>query len=436
MEGKHLVITCTLTVNNQEIPTHAPIDCGATGIAFMEQDFARHHKIPLQELQEKRQVEVIDGRPKESGDITHIAKVGVRIQYHKEQSPMFVTTLGHYPIVLGIPWLQLHDFAVPFASNTVTFGSQFCMIHCHDAPVTVQGVTEEPPEPVHLQKEGVSKPQIHPQLPFRGSIVMLNGYSLFWTVKNGKIKVFKASRYNINKAIEAKDLKERPVEEVVPKQYHEFLPLFNMVLADRLPPHQPGIDLEVRLKEGETPTWGPIYSMSRAELVALKELLEENMSKGFICQSSSLFPAPVLFANEPDRGLRFCIDYRDINSKTIKNRYPLPLIRETLHLLQESRVYTKPDVRGAYNLLRVKEGDEHKSALRTRYGLIEPMGMQFGTTNAPADFQGYIDNTIREALDDFASAYLDDILVYSNSEEEHVEHVKWVMQSLLSAGLY
>jgi len=105
MEGKHFVITCTLTRNNQEIPTHALIDCGATGIALMDQDFARYHSIPLQELKEKRQVEVIDGRPMESGDITHIATIGMMIQDHKEQLPMFLTRLGQYPIALGIAWL-------------------------------------------------------------------------------------------------------------------------------------------------------------------------------------------------------------------------------------------------------------------------------------------------------------------------------------------
>jgi len=246
----------------------------------------------------------------------------------------------------------------------------------------------------------------------------------------------KASLYDINKAIEAKDLKECPIEEIVPEQYHEFLPLFNMVLADRLPPHRPGIDHEVQLKDGETPTWGRLYSMSRTELVVLKEWLEENISKGFIRQSSSPFAAPVLFAKKPGGELRLCIDYRDINSKTIKNRYPLPLIKETLNLLGKARIYTKLDIRGAYYLLRVKEGDEHKLAFRTRYGLYEHTVMQFGTTNAPADFQGYINNAFREALDDFASAYLDDILIYSDSEEEHVGHVKWIMQRLLEAGLY
>jgi hypothetical protein len=100
--------------------------------------------------------------------------------------------------------------------------------------------------------------------------------------------------------------------------------------------------------------------MSRAELVVFKEWLEENMFKGFIRQSSSPFAAPVFFAKKPGRGLRFCIDYRDINSKTIKNRYPLPLIKETFNLLGKARIYMKLDVRGAYNLLWVKEGDDYK----------------------------------------------------------------------------
>ena len=176
--------------------------------------------------------------------------------------------------------------------------------------------------------------------------------------------------------------------------------------------------------------------MSREELVVMKEWLEDNMTKGFIRQSSSPYAAPCLFAKKPDGGLRFCIDYRDINSKTVKNMYPLPLIQETLDLLLGAWIYTTLDVWGAYNLVRIMEGDKHKLAFCTRYGLFEPLVMQFGTMNAAADFQGYINNTIREALDRFASAYLDDLLIYSNPVEEHEEHVKWIMEQLLEAGLY
>jgi len=87
---------------------------------------------------------------------------------------------------------------------------------------------------------------------------MLNGSSFFRTVKKGKLTIFKASLHNINKAIAAKYLKERPLEQIVPEQYHEFLPLFSKIVADQLPPHRPGINHEVRLNEGETPTWGPL----------------------------------------------------------------------------------------------------------------------------------------------------------------------------------
>ena len=182
IEGKHLVITCSLTIGDQVIQTHALIDCGATGIAFMDQDFARHHKVPLQQLKERTQVEVIGGRTIESGNITHLAKVEMGIQDHKEQIPMFVTKLGHYPIVLGIPWLRLHDVAVRFASNMVTFGSQYCTTHCQDTPITVQGVSEEPPEPVY-EEMTLGTADIRKVRPFRGSIVMINGASFFKTVK-------------------------------------------------------------------------------------------------------------------------------------------------------------------------------------------------------------------------------------------------------------
>jgi hypothetical protein len=171
-------------------------------------------------------------------------------------------------------------------------------------------------------------------------------------------------------------------------------------------------------------------------LVVLQEGLEEIMSEGFIRQSSSPFVAPILFAKKPGGGQQFCFDYQDMNCKTIKNRYPLPLIKDMLNQLGKARIYTKLDVQGAYNLLRVKEGDEHKLAFRTRYAFYEPTVMQFGTTNAPADCQGYINDAIREALDIFASACLDDVLIYSDSEEEHVGHVEWILQRLLEAGLY
>jgi hypothetical protein len=119
MESKYLVVKCSLKIEGKVIVTHALIDCGATGMAFIDKDFIRHHQLTEQESKESRELEVIDGRPIESGTITTMAKLNLGIQGHQEQLPAFVTKLGHYPIVLGLPWLQLHDVTIRFQKKTI-----------------------------------------------------------------------------------------------------------------------------------------------------------------------------------------------------------------------------------------------------------------------------------------------------------------------------
>jgi len=166
---------------------------------------------------------------------------------------------------------------------------------------------------------------------------MVDGASFFHTVKRGKLGIFRALLYNINKAIESKDLKQRSMEEIVPEQYHKFLPVFSKVQTDQLPPYRPGIDHDLRFNEGETPLSRPLVLMSRAELVVLTEWLEENMSKGCIWQSLSPFTAHVLLAKKPDGGLRFCIHCWDVNKKRIKNQCSHPGMKGTRKPFWESQ---------------------------------------------------------------------------------------------------
>ena len=128
-------------------------------------------------------------------------------------------------------------------------------------------------------------------------------------------------------------------------------------MANQLPPHRQS-DHTIPLKEGFQPPFGPLYSLSRFELEALKAWLEENLMKGFIRASSSPSGAPILFVKKQDDSLRLCVDYRGLNQGTIKNRYPLPLLQETLMRLSKARWFTKLDVRNAYNLLRIAQGEE------------------------------------------------------------------------------
>lgn len=148
--------------------------------------------------------------------------------------------------------------------------------------------------------------------------------------------------------------------------------------------------------DAEIVPFGPIYNLSETELEALREYLDENLKKGFIRPSESPAGAPILFVKKKDGSLRMCVDYRGINKITIKNRYPLPLIAELLDRLKSAKVFTKIDLRGAYNLLRIKAGEEWKTAFRTRYGHFEYLVMPFGLTNAPASFQHLMNHNFRD----------------------------------------
>ena len=172
---------------------------------------------------------------------------------------------------------------------------------------------------------------------------------------------------------------------VLPEEYYEFLDLFSKKRADTLPERR-SYDHKIPLMEGKEPSYGPLYGMSRDKLLVLQKYLTENLKKGYIRSSSSPAASPVLFVKEPGGGLRFCVDYRALNAITIKNRYPLPLIRETLDRLSKAVIFTKLDIVAAFNRLRMAYGEEWKTAFRTRYGLYEYLVMLFGLCGAPSSF--------------------------------------------------
>ena len=160
------------------------------------------------------------------------------------------------------------------------------------------------------------------------------------------------------------------------------------------------------------------------------------LAKGFIRPSRSPTGAPIFFVKKKDGSLRPCVDYRDLNEMTVKNRYPLPLISELLDRLGQAKFFTKIDLRGAYNLVRMKPSHEWKTAFRSRFGHFEYLVMPFGLTNAPAIFQSMMHDIFKEELDVFVIIYLDDILVFSHDIESHIEHVNQVLAKLRQYSLY
>ena len=171
----------------------------------------------------------------------------------------------------------------------------------------------------------------------------------------------------------------------------------------------------------------PPYRMAPAELKELKAQLEELLSKGFIRPSTSPWGAPVLFLKKKDGSLRLCIDYRQLNRATIHNQYPLPCIDELFDQLHGSRVYSKIDLRSGYHQLRVRENDVSKTTFRMRYCHYEFLVMPFGLTNAPTAFMDLMNKVFSLYLDKFVIVFIDEILVYSSSPEEHAEYLWTVL---------
>ena len=247
------------------------------------------------------------------------------------------------------------------------------------------------------------------------------------------------SLYEINELINdhehADDPQESPeIEQLLDERLPPFLQTrrdaFSKVKADELPPHRPGADHDIQLEGENTLARSPLYSMSIEQLRLMKEYLEEHLRKGFIIPSGAPFSSPVLFAKKPGGGWRFCVDYRKLNAITKKDQYPIPLIEETLARLSKARIFTKLDVRHAFNRIRLKENIEDLTTFRTRYGSYKYRVMPFGLCNGPATFQRFINSVLFDYIDDFCTAYIDDILIYSEDPLEHEAHVCKVLDRL------
>ncbi|GJR10572.1 putative reverse transcriptase domain-containing protein [Tanacetum coccineum] len=178
------------------------------------------------------------------------------------------------------------------------------------------------------------------------------------------------------------------------------------------------------------------YRLAPSEMKELSDQLKELSDKGFIRPSSSPWGAPVLFVKKKDGSFRMCIDYRELNKLTVKNRYPLPRIDDLFDQLQGSSIYSKIDLRSGYHQLRVREEDIPKTAFRTRYGHYEFQVMPFGLTNAPAVFMDLMNRVCKPYLDKFVIVFIDDILIYSKNKQEHAEHLKLILELLKKEQLY
>lgn len=333
----------------------------------------RQHGIPLWDLEQPLPITALDGRALGTGSVNRIT---APVRLH--------TVLNHQEVV------QFHEISSP------------------DLPIVL------------------GYPWLARHNP---SLCWTTGTLLAWGERCQSTCLLDQSPPDVPERVPPADL------SLVPVVYRDLEAVFSKTRSLLLPPHRE-FDCAIELLPGTMPPRGRVFSLSSPEHKAMEDYIAEALAAGFIRPSTSPAGAGFFFVEKNTGGLRPCIDYRGLNKITVKNRYPLPLMSTAFERLQGASWFTKLDLRSAYNLVRIRAGDEWKTAFNTPNGHYEYLVMPFGLTNAPAVFQALINHVLQDFLDLFVHVYLDDILIFSASEGEHIQHVRLVLQRLLQNRLY
>jgi RNase H-like domain found in reverse transcriptase/Reverse transcriptase (RNA-dependent DNA polymerase)/Integrase zinc binding domain/Chromo (CHRromatin Organisation MOdifier) domain len=349
----------------------------------------------------------VEGKPLDHEDGTvdkETDELSLVVQNREEKESFDIVNIGRFDLILGRPWLRKWQPLIDWSSDQVSWEPA-------RTPIKEGRVPRRPRRQRRSVTEKDRKATSQTNDMHQSAIALLLRVSEFAVLEG-----------------------ESDWRTKIPDRYHRFKKVFQKELDTGLPEHTQW-DHEIPLKEGTHPKHFKVYSLNERQREALIEYLTDNLRKGYIRASTSPAGYPVLFVPKKNGKLRLVVDYRQLNDITIKNRYPLPLISDLRDRLQGSQWYTALDLKGAYHLVRMKEGEEWKTAFRTTQGLYEYLVMPMGLTNAPATFQAMINHVLREYLDLFVVAYLDDILIFSKTFEEHQQHVEQVLSALEKAKL-
>ena len=332
----------------------------------------------------------LDGSPLGEGRVTRETRpMMLRIGENEERIIFDIMPMQTHQIVLGTPWLRKNNPQIDWKSNTVQLKG------------TTLKNDHHPRDKGNLEARSPTRSVGLVSSPEKGTEPVVEGLD---------------------------DKKSLPM---IPREYQDLSKVFEDLKGpESLPDHQPW-DCEIPLVEGKQVQYSRLYQLSTEQQKVLKAYIEDMLKRGLIRESKSPAGYPIIFVPKSEKEERACVDFRQLNDITVKDRYPLPLISELQDQLREAKIFTKLDIKEAFHQVRMKEGEEWKTTFRTRYGSYEYLVMPFGLTNAPAVFQRLINNALREYLDVFVIAYLDDIIIYSKDPVEHVEHVRKVLKKLL-----
>ncbi|KAK8948956.1 hypothetical protein KSP39_PZI005193 [Platanthera zijinensis] len=374
--------------------TKALLDTGATHNFMTEQEAKR---LGLHVSKGDGWLKTVNGvaRPLQG------ASRGVELQIGtwKGQVDFSIAPMDDFQVVLGM------DFFVKVRAITMPFCRSMCIME-EGSPCMIPAVEGPPTNGKQLSAMQIAK-----------------------GIKKGEVTYLATLK---EEAAAAEDEEVHPLVEQVLKENQDVMPA---ELPNKLPPRRE-VDHEIVLEQGAKPPAMAAYRMAPPELEELRKQLKELLDTGMIRPSKAPYGAPVLFQKKKDGSLRMCVDYRALNKVTVKNKYPIPLIADLFDRMGSAKIYSKMDLQKGYYQVRIAEGDEPKTTCITRYGSYEWLVMPFGLTNAPATFCTLMNRIFHPYLDQFVVVYLDDIVIYSNSMEEHVEHLRIIFQALRENELY
>jgi len=424
--GKNTISTTFyISVNNKKIPANILIDSGS-GRSFLCKDFVTAKKIPITGLSSPINIQLPNSKTMSVKQTTKPIKL--QLMDHSEVFEFYIGNLQLQGIngILGRDWLSKHNPYINYYTNSIFFIGRYCASHCpsskgnkflfHSDITAPMFEREDVDQEEHICQE--NSDYIIPEIISDEELYDTNLCAAIIETDNKE-----------------KSNKEIPKEEIIGKYYSKYKIVFEKKQSEKLPPHRE-YDIAIELIPGGQLYFGPIYSLTVDETKALKEYIQENLKKKFIRKSKSPAGAPVLFVRKHDGTLRLCVDYRRLNAITIRNSYPIPRLNDLVESFKGARIFTRLDLRSAYNLVRVKEGHEYLTAFRTPLGHYEYLVMPFGLRNAPSVFQRFIQDVLSDVIGKNVQVYLDDIIIYSTNLQDHISHVSNVLNLLIKNGLF
>lgn len=388
------------------------IDSGASG-NFIRTGFLHECNVATSPLPHAQNINLADGSCRAATEL--LSNAPVSISSYSDTIDLVALPLGGFDVILGMPWLENINPSIDWKSKSLSFD--------HNGTKHVL----EPQSTLCLATQKELRKACRKKLVHEIFVINVQWYP------------DKVEQGFCNEISTQKDGLTTPESKECASARKEILDAYREVFPNELPdglPPRRDVDHRIEVVPGSTPPSRATYRMSPTELDELKKQLDELTRAGFIQPSKSPYGAPVLFVKKKDGSMRMCIDYRALNTITVKNKYPLPRIDELFDRLQGAQFFTKIDLRSGYHQIRIHPQDIEKTAFRTRYGHFEFLVLPFGLTNAPATFMHLMHQIFRPHLDSFVLVFLDDILVFSKSLEEHRQHVATVLELLKTNHLY